>query len=189
MASNRRRHTRIKASGVSGHLKRDQLIELGLAIENISMGGVFVRTHEPMAVGSLVALEITRAGSKKSALFSGKVVAAIGAREAKGNSPGMGIAFEALTPEQRAYLDALLAQLEVPGVAATSAPGAGPESVVVPEGARLMVQVKGLLMELGDLQTQLRAKEAEVERLKSELEAKTKWISELEAMVKELQGD
>jgi len=78
----------------------------GLVIENLSMGGAFVRTSEPLPVGTPVELELVRPGLKKAIHLVGSVVS-----QGQGNPPGMAIAFEPYDRELGWRLHALLQAL------------------------------------------------------------------------------
>ena len=50
-----------------------------------------------------------------------------------------------------------------------------------PEAARLMLQIRGLLFELGEVQARLRTREAEIQDLRSQLDTLRRQIAELES--------
>jgi hypothetical protein len=192
----KRRHGRVRAQGVAGHLRVGATLTPGATIDNLSMGGAFVRTHEVLAVGTAVAVDLVRPGLKKALRLGGRVVSALSAEEAREARavPGMGIQFDPLDQELKGRMTELLKALapgealldgdrpekvEAPAAPQWEPPRAPPPqlfpaicegAVAVPESAKLMVQVTGLLMELGDSQTRTSELERENEELRAEVE-------------------
>lgn len=195
-----RRHGRVRARGVASHLREGAQLFTGLAVENLSRGGAFIRCSTPMPIGSAVMLDLVRPGLKRALQLTGRVVSLVDAEAAhrRGGVPGMGIQFDAYGAGVAERLNELLVALgagpdvlraDPPGPAAqVTAPMPAPaldaaptqqlpapptfqlqHSVPVPESTRLMVQVKGLLMELGDWQQRVSALERENEQLREEI--------------------
>jgi hypothetical protein len=83
-----------------------------LPLEDISLGGVFIRTTAPEAPGSFVRLRLPSGGV--AATVVGRVVHVIDgpASVAKARAPGMGVQFDGLSPDThgvvRAFVDALV---------------------------------------------------------------------------------
>lgn len=188
----KRKHGRVRAKGVAGHLRDGAQLITGLSIENLSMGGAFIRTATPMTKGAGVVVDLVKPGMKKSIRLTGRVASVVTAGHTVDahHVPGMGVQFDALPDDVTARLRELLlalasepAALEADAVdpldvfyppepqalelEPTAPPGVTPLAVGVPESAKLMVQVRGLMMELGDWQ----AKVSELERKNGELEA------------------
>lgn len=187
-----RRHGRVRAKGVASHLRDGAQLLTGLAVENLSRGGAFVRCATPMPIGSAVMLDLVRPGLKRALQLTGRVVSIVDAEQAtrKGGVPGMGIQFDPYSSYVGERLHELLVALgagpEVLQADAQRPPPPPPppapapplepapafelqQSVAVPESSRLMVQVKGLLMELGDWQQKAAALERENAELREEL--------------------
>ncbi|MGA9525945.1 MAG: PilZ domain-containing protein, partial [Myxococcaceae bacterium] len=119
MTSERRKFRRLKARGVSGHVRvRDEVLALGLPIDNISLGGLFVRSSDPLPVGTPVALELVRPGMDPLKLTGTTVASFTGA-----NGPGMGIRFDALSAEATRHLNRLMVELSSKKSARVVAPG------------------------------------------------------------------
>jgi hypothetical protein len=251
---NKRKSPRVKAKGVASHLRVEDGLALGLLVENISLGGLFVRTTEPLPLGTPLVLEVIRPGTKKAFKVSGRVVNAVGKADAKKRrvTPGMGIQFDPLSDETQYRLEELMVHLgpasvpssddavnptqvdlsrraafdfgvmsledlaplepseDVPAsatvlgsAARATAPGAparapepppdeplsgrsaasppaGAVAVSVGGEARLMVQVRGLLLQLGEAHSQLHSARQELKRLNEELEEKNQRIAQLE---------
>ena len=201
-----------------------------MRVENISLGGLFVRSDKPFPRATPLLFELVPPGSLTPLKLAGRVVTAVWPAEAqrRGLTPGMGICFEPVTAEvlgrlkelvgsmgapvepilaaipptqvdlnRRAVFDFGFGSLEnlpeasvepslggpaqVPGTAwlppagnAPAAPAAS-SSVGVAEGARLMLQVRGLLMELSEAKAELdreREENAQLRRRIAELAAK-----------------
>ncbi len=78
---------------------------------NISLGGVFVRTSSPSALGSVVRLSLELPGTSQSIPVTGQVAFVLPADQAarQGKVPGMGVRFARLDPSVQ---DALAAYVE-----------------------------------------------------------------------------
>lgn len=179
---------------------------LAMQVENISAGGLFVKSDDLLPIGSPIALELMDGAPSAPLKLTGRVVGHVTRWQAKthGRTPGMGIQFDPLTAESQKRLDKLLASLrkakgagsalvdaeveatrsvafdfgfssledfadepELPPEA-QQVVAAPPDQFAVPHEAKLMVQVKGLLLELGDTQAKIARLEKENELLKSE---------------------
>jgi hypothetical protein len=190
-----RRHGRVRAKGVASHVREGSQLITGLAVENLSRGGAFVRCATPMAIGTVVMLDLVRPGLKRALQLTGRVVSVISAEEApnRGGMPGMGIQFDPYSSGVGERLTEILLSLGAgPAVLDADPPQPPPppnfnqyepspapapqESVTVPENARMMVQVRGLLMELGEWQQKCAELERQNEKLKSEVDRLTAWI-------------
>lgn len=79
-------------------------------IRNISRGGVFVETREPLALGSNLKLKFRLPGSDRPIQAEGVVMWVIEAQEnmADGHVPGMGIRFGSLSEQDMAMIDELV---------------------------------------------------------------------------------
>jgi hypothetical protein len=258
VAANKRRHPRVRTKDVASHYRVGEVTALGMPVENISMGGLFVSSNQPMPVGTLLVLELTRPGMARAIKLTGRVVVSIRLGHPRELAPGMGVQFDALAPDTerrlRALIDALGPEAEpvsVPEyhparvdastgdvraasfdfglVSLDQLPGALPSAprkspprpkvsprrppskpaelppvppplppspaiappVTVPDGAKLQVQIRGLLMELGDTQAhadeqerQLSELRAENQRLRDELAKRDERIAALEGLLR-----
>ena len=114
-ATNRRRHFRVKPKQLSTRVRSGEDLHIGLGIENISMGGIFVRCNNPMKPGRLVKLEVTRPAASQTLLIDGKVTSSVSmAAAAEGHrAPGMGISFDyPLPPHVEHRLQALIVSID-----------------------------------------------------------------------------
>ena len=125
MADNRRRHPRVRASGIVAHL-RGPTGRYPCHVENISVSGLFVRTDRVLDVGTQLEADLVRPGWKRGLSFFVRVTSRIdplAGRFAK-VTPGMGLQFFGKMDEaQRERLLALLREL--------GAPEPAPESVTL----------------------------------------------------------
>ncbi|MBI3180783.1 MAG: PilZ domain-containing protein [Myxococcales bacterium] len=193
--SNRRRHSRVRAKAVAAHLQTDRG-STSCYVDNISEGGLFIRTSEVLPSGMAVSLTLVRPGMKKGLRLTGRVVNAFTPDEAmeRGLSPGMGVQFDPLEPDCTERLLNLMRDLGVPqgGPAAPLAFAPEPAGEPPPEpqrpsphspppaapaapqpaydgDAKLLIQIRGLLHELGEAHDLLRAREREIADLRDEL--------------------
>jgi len=172
-------------------------------VENISLGGMFVRTDKLEEVGTDVAVLLVKPGWKKQLNLTARITSRIdGIGGAARRVPGMGLQFTALDGDCHERLRSLLRQLGAPdeqaGVAvrddavevelraldpsppprAPASPAGAPAPAAQPasarelevENARLKVQLRGLVMQLSDVQQMMVEREAEIERLREDLE-------------------
>lgn len=182
----KRKYKRVIAKALATGIRAGDKFAAGLVVANLSLGGAFIRSADPMSVGSPVLLDFARPGLKRGIRLTGRVVSIITRREAReeGCFAGMGVSFDPLEPDTEARLVDLMAVM-APGDDARvgdEAPGPlleaelEPEPEIVgtlgpPEHGKdvLMVQVTGLLMELGELNARVRSLEDENERLRAQL--------------------
>ena len=171
---NRRKHRRAQAKGFAAHVSTE-LGQTPCLVENLSSGGLFIRTARLMPVGIAVAINVVRPGMRKALRLSGRIANSIPAKTVNGRivPPGMGIAFDKLPSETSEHLTRLLRELGVdPADGPEGAPPPKParQGEAVPESARLQVQIRGVLMELGEAQLKLDANEKELVHLRAENE-------------------
>ncbi len=157
MESKHRRHTRVEAK-VSGHVKTGDG-HGACEIENISAGGLFMRTNAPLPVGLAITIELRSA--KDSLQLGGRVVSVVTPEDAERNfsSPGVGVAFDVLPSETEKKLRALLELLE------KSPDAAGLTAIASPNDTN----VRGLLEMLSDALQKLKERDREIAELKAEL--------------------
>ena len=243
MAKNRRRHPRVRARGMAAHLRtargRSQCV-----VENISMGGIFVRTDRLEEVGAEVFVDIVKPGWKRQLSIASRVTSRVDGLDSRltQRMPGMGIQFLQLDEKQHERLSSLLRELGAPDDSAEvtlaedatetelraletpgeerplalqepidpqpqpswpqnksmvedaiagalqeidlgpppgpleiqekppAAPPLRPKPLDLEDSARLQMQLRGMAMQLSDLQHQLSQRDLEIERLREELE-------------------
>src|SRR5580698_47317 len=107
---------------------------------DVSRGGIFIRTREPLAVGTRLKLEFQLQDAAPLLAGEGTVVWIREHDQTRENvTPGMGVRFDKLTPESQPTLEKILAEktrLEQAGVAAVgqSKGGGGGMAVRRPSG-------------------------------------------------------
>lgn len=81
--------------------------------EDVSLGGVFIRTRAPQRPGSVVQIHLPVEGATRGLPVMARVVHVIDERAgmAKARTPGMGVQFDGLAPAAEAALRALLETL------------------------------------------------------------------------------
>jgi len=101
--SNRRGSDRVEVTWSVDCESRETFLYASIA--NISEFGIFVRTHEPLEVGTRLTLNFTPPGSDEAFVLHGQVQWVNAVRMLADNpNPGMGIRFVDLTSEARARL-------------------------------------------------------------------------------------
>ncbi len=204
VAANKRRYERVQARSVAAHLTtRDGSARC--VAENISLGGVFFRTDLRLDQGMPVVMDLVRPGLKRALRVTGRVVASLDAATAaeRGCAPGLRIQFDPASGDIAERLRQMIEELRASERAAAVVPlppssspdpSAGPRqpsaagSSADPDGARLMVQVKGLLMELGEVTQRADQREREVAELKAEIEHLRYELAKRDAELTRLKG-
>lgn len=176
MASqNRRRHRRVKLNRVSTRLSAGSALHIGLSVENVSLGGCFVKSATPLKVGTEVHLEIHRPGASSTINVLGRVVSV--ASGGPGRTPGMGIAFFPMPRDVSQRIEGLIGSVDPSAVRATLAASELRTDPQIPMLAR--VPLPGENAETADLHEQLAS-------LTAQLKKKDARIAELEELVERL---
>ena len=107
-----RRHTRIRARGVAAHLRTKQG-RTACQVENVSMGGVFVRTDCLEEVGTEITVDLVKPGWKRQLTLTARVTSRVDAIDGRLSKrmPGMGLQLLRLDDKQRGRLLGLLREL------------------------------------------------------------------------------
>ncbi len=115
MSSNRRRHTRVRARGVAAHL-RTESGRTACQVENVSMGGLFVRTDQLAEVGAEIFVDLVKPGWKRQLTLNARITSRVDALDGRlsRRMPGMGIQFLRLDEKQHDRLRSLLRELGAP---------------------------------------------------------------------------
>lgn len=115
---NRRRHPRFRAKAVATHVRGGDKSPTAMQVDNISLGGVFVRTGDALPVGTPVILEMVRAGLKRAIELTGRVVNVITPEQAAASSrlPGMGVHFDPLSKDVEDRLAELIRAMSGPSL-------------------------------------------------------------------------
>jgi hypothetical protein len=119
--NNRRRHARVKPKQLTARIRAGEQLHIGLGIENVSMGGAFVRCNSVLPVGQKVKLEIQRPGAIQLLTFSATVMSSLSVAQAAQQKrvPGVGLKFDAMPPHLEAWLAEVVANS--PGASSGSA--------------------------------------------------------------------
>lgn len=146
---NRRRFERVRAPKIQVRVATLERLRT-MYLEDLSQGGIFIRTEKTLPVGSPVEVELVPPDMPPLPL-SGSVARVVVDEEAKREKrAGMGVKFESLTPDSERALADLISRLKQP--AAAPAPEAPPME-------RTERGVSELEMELADLKGKLEAYE------------------------------
>ncbi len=209
VSTNKRKHPRVPARGIFTHFRAGEELELGMRVENISLGGLFVRSDKPFPRATPLVLELVPPGSLTPLKLVGHVITAVWPAEAqrRGLTAGMGIRFEPMTAEVLQRLKELVGSMGAPvePIAAipptqvdlsrrsvfdfgfgslenlseeSDAPPTLPALPLPPvdnaaaapvEGTRLMLQIRGLLMELSEAKAELDREREENAQLRARI--------------------
>ncbi len=125
-AVNRRKQARVKPKQLTARIRAGDALHIGLGIDNLSVGGAFVRCNTVLPVGQKVKLEIQRPGAIQLLTFSGTVMSCISpaqAAQTKGVA-GVGLKFDSVPPHLQAWLAEVVSSspAAAPGASAGSAP-------------------------------------------------------------------
>jgi len=176
----RRRHPRISARGVAGHLQSRDASMPGLPVENISMGGLFVRTSAALDMGTPVMLQVVRPGLKRAIQVTGRVVSSVSCDEARtrGLTPGMGIGFDAVDGDAadrlRALIEVLTAASPPPPPQPVSPTLPAATAAPVPPAAPALPQptvhvVDASFLQLAEARGELEEREARIAKMEEEM--------------------
>jgi PilZ domain len=122
----RRKHRRVRAKGLAAHVRALDR-SFTCSVENLSEGGIFLATDDPLPRGSMVAIDLVQPSSAKNLRVIGVVVVEATGEEGKPAPPGakgMGIQFAQPAPEARAQLLGLLTELAGQPLRAAGGPSA-----------------------------------------------------------------
>ena len=78
---------------------------------DIGAWGVFLESNDPLPVGTAMLLELTLPGDPLPMRMAGSVIRVVTPAKKMGTVPGMGVAFDELSPEQRQRLERFLASV------------------------------------------------------------------------------
>ncbi|MBF5045146.1 PilZ domain-containing protein [Aggregicoccus sp. 17bor-14] len=131
MSRKRRQYARVRAQSLVAHLHLDGKLVGGGPVENISAGGLLVRTGQQLPEGAELQLDLVRPGMKKPFRLAGHVV---GGGGPSGTPPALRIAFELGSDLPAARLHGLLHEL---GLRETVEPPAAPPPQAPPAPAIL----------------------------------------------------
>jgi uncharacterized protein (TIGR02266 family) len=104
----------VKPRGVVAHVRSGDR-SFACQVENLSAGGLFLRTDQLFPRGSRVEVDLVRPGARRALRVTGRVVGTITPEEAVAQRfiPGLGVEFSELADDEAERLEALLGALGV----------------------------------------------------------------------------
>jgi hypothetical protein len=105
----------VKAKGIAAYLRLDAKTA-GCVVEDISAGGLFLRTDRVVPVGTAISLDLVDPEVKRAVTLTGQVVGIIlkEAAAKRGGMPGLRIRFNRQAGATHEYLQKLMARLGAP---------------------------------------------------------------------------
>lgn len=140
------------------------------SIENISAGGLFLRTSAPMPLGMPVRVELREPTLRSPLIVSGRVVSIVTEGEAKKQdiSPGVGIELDPMTGEPQKRFYALLRELGLEDLASPVEPE-NLRGIASPDTQQVATNVRGLLEMLTEALQRVKDRDEEIGRLKDQV--------------------
>ncbi len=189
----RQRHSRVRASGIAGHVRASE-IAFTCQVEELSEDGAFLLTDQRLAVGEDLVVAFVKPGGRKALRIKGRVSRAVGG--GVHHHPGLDVAFTSIekADAQRlvVWLDEMTlraggrekAPINIPEKMVSRAPAAVPAVRAVEarsgassqQEAKLILQIKELSLEQDHLREQLRSRDAEIDQLRRALATAEKLI-------------
>jgi uncharacterized protein (TIGR02266 family) len=119
----KRKHARVRPRGVVAHV-RAATASFACQVENLSAGGLFLRTDQQLARGTPLELDLVKPGGRKTLHLAAAVAGVITPEEAVNAHliPGLGVQFVELGDEEAKRLEELLTALGVEPQQAVVAP-------------------------------------------------------------------
>jgi hypothetical protein len=182
MADAQSRSYRFRVSGIAAHV-REGAAAFPCQLEELAADGAFLRTDRVIEVGTALEVDLVKPGGRKPLHLRAVVLRTVPSHD--GHQPGLDVEFRLVAPDD---FQRLVAWLEEMKSRATKAPAQAPPAVpaapaaVLPtattdplrvdggdERSKLMLQIKGLLLEMDDLRDRLRLRDIEVDDLRRQL--------------------
>lgn len=139
-------------------------------IENISAGGLFLRTAAPMPLGMPVRVELSQPSLREPLIVSGRVVSVV--TEAEGRKqdipPGVGIELDPMTGDVQRRFYALLRELGLKDLATPIDPD-NLHGTASPDTQQVASNVRGLLEMLTDALQRVKDRDEEIAKLKDQI--------------------
>jgi Tfp pilus assembly protein PilZ len=162
-----RRHRRVGAKGVTAQIDADDC-----NIENISAGGLFIRTNTPMPIGMPVRVDLRKPGFTSSLSLTGRVVSVVTEADSErlDSPPGVGVELDPMALATEKQLHSLLRELGLTDLAEPTE--LEPNSLYAttnPDTAQVASNVRGLLDMLTDALQKVRDRDEEILKLKAEV--------------------
>jgi len=119
----KRKHARVRPRGVAAHVRAANA-SFACQVENLSAGGLFLRTDQQLPRGTPLQLDLVKPGGRKALHLAAAVAGVITPEEAFSAHliPGLGVQFVELGDEEARRLEELLTALGVEPQQAVVAP-------------------------------------------------------------------
>jgi uncharacterized protein (TIGR02266 family) len=119
----KRKYTRVRPRGVVAHV-RGPSAAFACQVENLSAGGLFLRTEQQLPQGTALQIDLVKPGGRKPLHLAGLVAGVITPEEAATARfiPGLGVQFTAIEADEADRLEELLTALGIERVQAVVAP-------------------------------------------------------------------
>jgi len=141
-------------------------------IENISVGGLFLRTGSPLPMGMPVRVDLTKAGQRTAVAASGRVVSVVTEADSAKHDlpPGVGIELDPMSADTEKRYYALLRELGLKDLA-------DPRPIEVddlhgaasPDTQQVASNVRGLLDMLTDALQKIKDRDEKIAKLEDEI--------------------
>jgi uncharacterized protein (TIGR02266 family) len=123
ISKEKRKYTRVRPRGIVAHV-RAPTSAFACQVENLSAGGLFLRTEQHLSRGTALRIELVKAGARKAIELSGMVAGVISPEEAATARfmPGLGVQFTDIESDEADRLEELLTSLGIERSQAVVAP-------------------------------------------------------------------
>ena len=123
ISKEKRKYTRVRPRGIMAHV-RAPASAFACQVENLSAGGLFLRTEQQLPRGTDLRIELVKAGGRRAIELSGLVAGVITPEEAATARfiPGLGVQFTDIDADEADRLEELLISLGIERAHATVAP-------------------------------------------------------------------
>ena len=141
-------------------------------IENISVGGLFLRTSSPLPLGMPVRVDLTRAGQRAPLAVSGRVVSVVTEADSAKHDlpPGVGIELDPMSADTERRYYALLRELGLNDLADPRAIDVDDlHGAATPDTQQVASNVRGLLDMLADSLQQIKERDEKITKLEAEI--------------------
>lgn len=119
----KRKYTRVRPRGIVAHV-RGPSAAFACQVENLSAGGLFLRTEQQLPQGTALQIDLIKPGGRKPLHISGMVAGVITPEEAASARfiPGLGVQFTEIAGDEADRLEELLIALGIDRLQAVVAP-------------------------------------------------------------------
>lgn len=180
--------TRQSVSAIAAHVRAGSS-SFSCQVEELSREDAFLRTDQLLAEGSTLEIDFAKPGARKVIHVRARVLRASRSLDPESAAhPGLDVGFASIADDDLArltlWLDEVAARSTATGRISTRAPSNAADGPAAPreqlaavqpaesrpsEHAKLMIQVKGLLLEIDDLLASLRMRDEEIAELRRQL--------------------